>query len=108
MRLYHAVAFDEPISVSDGQGGREEGWQERHACRANFRNLRGSEVVIGARLSGVQPVVVMIRANSSAVAINTDWRMRDERSGDVYNIRSIVTSDNRLYREITAERGVAV
>jgi len=34
--------------------------------------------------------------------------MTDERTGEVYNIRSIVQTDDRLWLELTCERGVAV
>lgn len=107
-RLHESVAFDLPQNASDGQGGVEEGWSEGHACRANFRYLRGGETVLKARLEGTQPVVVHIRSCAAARLIETDWRMRDLRRGDIYNIRSIVPSDSRQHLELTVELGVAI
>ncbi|APE43410.1 hypothetical protein BOO69_08265 [Sulfitobacter alexandrii] len=106
--LIERVAFDAPTAASDGQGGMEEGWTERHACWANFKYLRGGETVQQARLSGRQPVVVTIRVCEAAQAIGRDWRMRDTRRGDIYNVNAIVQTDDRAFLEITATGGVAV
>lgn len=108
MRLDELVRFEAPTSVSDGQGGREEGWTPMHTCRARFQNLRGGEVVQAARLAGQQPVVATVRKCAAMAGLNTSWIMHDERRSHVYNITSLVPSDNRLYIEITAVRGVAV
>lgn len=108
MRMIEAVAFDAPSPQSDGQGGQEEGWTQAVSCRAHFRYLRGGETVQAARLEGRQPVVVTIRQSDAARSITPEWRMRDTRRHDVYNIRSIVPSENRLYLELTCEKGVAV
>lgn len=109
MRLSEVVAFDQPMAVSDGQGGQSEGWTENvHACKASFLYLRGGEAALQGRLEGKQPVVVTIRLNASSEAIEPHWRMRDTVRGDIYNIRSIVPTDDRHWLEMTCERGVAV
>lgn len=108
MKLFEAVAFDAPTPQADGQGGREDGWTQGHACRAQFLYLRGGETVQAARLAGRQPVVVTIRQCDAARLITPEWRMRDTRRSDVYNIRSIVPTDDRMYLELTCEKGVAV
>jgi SPP1 family predicted phage head-tail adaptor len=107
-RLQERVLFQSPAPISDGQGGQEEGWSQGFECSANFMYLRGGETVQAARLEGRQPVVVTIRQSSLSRSINPEWRMVDARRGDIYNIRSIVPSDNRLYLELTCEKGVAV
>ena len=104
--LIEAVAFDAPVSQSDGQGGAEQGWAQQYVCHAAFRYLRGGETVQQARLSGRQPVVATIRQSDAALAIGVDWRMRDVRSGTIYNIRTIVPSELRHYLELTCESGV--
>jgi head-tail adaptor len=101
--MYHAFTFDELIASPDGYGGVKTQWTERFTTRAMLMNLRGSERVISARLEGVQPVVVKIRASTAASAVNPAWRMRDARSDRVYNVRSIVLSDDRRFLEITAD-----
>lgn len=80
----------------------------RHTCRASVMYLRGGESVQAARLSGVQPAVFTVRQCFDIEGICPAWIIRDSRRGHVYNIRSVVPSDNRLFWEITAERGVAV
>ncbi|KFI24510.1 phage head-tail adapter protein [Haematobacter missouriensis] len=102
------VAFDEPIATPNGQGGQLMGWTERLHAYARIMWLRGSETVIAARLAGRQPAVVVIPSSTIARLITTEWRMRDVRSGDVFNIRTMVESDDRADIELTVEKGVAV
>lgn len=108
MNLQEFVAFDAPAVSPDGYGGEETGWAEQFNCRARFLYLRGGETVQAARLEGRQPVVVTIRRSPASDAITPAWRMRDVRRGDIYNIRSIVPTDDRKWLELTCERGVAV
>lgn len=107
MTLIELVAFDEPVEQTDDYGGVATSYAERHRCRAHFRYLRGGETVQARRLEGVQPVVVTIRQSALARTITTDWRMRDVRRGDTYNIRSAIPSDDRAWIELTCEKGVA-
>lgn len=108
MNGYESLVFDQPKIEADGYGGQETTWTTGvYACRGHFRYLRGSEPVIAARLSGVQPVVVTIRNCAASRAITPDWRMRDARRGTIYNIRTAIPSDDRLWIEITAESGVS-
>ncbi|MBX8785275.1 head-tail adaptor protein [Ochrobactrum sp. GRS2] len=120
-QMDYSVAFDAPAKIPDGHGGTETGWTaDNQAVKeyAAFRYLRGGETVLASRLQGKQPVVVTVYSNSATRQITTAWRMRDVRAGsydakgkwrgDVYNIRSIVPTNDRQFLEITAERGVAV
>ncbi len=106
------VAFDAPLEVAVGDGGREQGWAAPEVATeefARYRYLRGGEVVIGARLQGKQPVVVTVHNTPETRQVTTEWRMRDRDDGTVFNIRSgPVPTDNRLYLEFTVESGVAV
>lgn len=106
--LYEAVAFDSPAQISDGQGGYEDGWTEQFTCRAAFTYLRGGEAVMASRLEGKQPVVMRVRRSSETEAITTDWRARDTRRSEVYNVRSVIPTEDRRWLDITAESGVAV
>lgn len=105
-QLFDRMAFDAPTLAADGHGGNVSGWSEQFTCYANIMFLRGGETVQAARLQGRQPVVVTIRNNTEGQAVLPSWRMRDARSGTVYNIRSIVRSDDRMFLELTAESGV--
>lgn len=108
----YRVAFDAPTQTQDGSGGTEAGWTAvgtgSFLCWADFRYLRGGETVQAARLSGRQPAVVTIRRNSVSAAVTPAWRMRDLRSGVIYNVRSIVPTDDRARLELLCESGVAV
>lgn len=103
-----SVAFDALVGTPDGSGGTATTWEVQFTARAQFRYLRGGESIIAARLSGTQPVVVKIRSQSAARQITPEWRMRDVRRGTVYNIRTVIPSDDRQWIEITAESGVSV
>lgn len=106
--LIESVAFDAPTQTADGSGGTDAGWAEAHACRAKFRYLRGGEAVMAARLQGKQPVLVTIWNCADARAITPAYRMRDVRTGAVYNVRSIVPTDDRAELDLLCESGVAV
>lgn len=105
--LIEKVTFQSPVSVEDGYGGREDGWTDAFTARAGYTRLRGTETVMAARLEGRQPTVIKVRASADTRRVTTDWRVKDARSGEVFNIRSIIESQNRRYFDITAESGVA-
>lgn len=108
MTLDERVAFDSPTVSADGYGGSIAGWTAEFEARAAFRYLRGGETVQAARLAGRQPVVVTLRASADARRIEPDWRMRDVRSGTVYQVRTAIPSEDRRHVELTCESGVAV
>jgi SPP1 family predicted phage head-tail adaptor len=103
----YRVAFDAPVTLPDGSGGTENGWSEAFQAYAAFMFLRGGETVQAARLTGRQPVVVTIYNTAEARQVTTDWRMRDTRAGTVYNVRTVIPSDDRAHLELTCESGVA-
>lgn len=105
-KLDRLVAFDAPTSAPNGQGGTIVGWEERLKVWANFRFLRGGEVVQSARLEGRQPVVVTIAASASTKAISHEWRMRELATGVVYAIRTCPTPGRERFIELTCESGV--
>lgn len=104
--LDRRVAFDAPTSAPNGQGGTISGWAEQMKVWANFRFLRGGEVVQGARLEGRQPVVVTIRVSTAAKLITPEWRMRDVRTGTLYAIRTCPPPGRDGFIELTCESGV--
>jgi head-tail adaptor len=107
-KMDYLVVFEEPGKVDNGYGGTEQGWFNPVKADASFRFLRGGETVQASRLAGRQPAVVTVYDNSQTRAITTSWRMRDARSGTVYNVRSgPVATDDRQCLEFTVESGVA-
>lgn len=105
--MNYLAAFDRPVSLPDGSGGTENGWSEAFRTFAAFMFLRGGETVQAARLTGRQPVVVTIRNSVDAREVTSDWRMRDVRTGTVYNVRTAIPSDDRAMIELACESGVA-
>ena len=105
--LIHGVAFDSPVEAADGYGGTTLGWQEQFSCRAGFVHLRGGETVMAARLAGKHQQIVTVRSSAASRAVTTDWRVRDTRTGDIFNIRDVTPPDDRLSLDFLCEKGVA-
>lgn len=119
-RLKRKVAFDARVVTDDGAGNREGDFVQQFERQAGFTFLRGTELVIAARLEGRQPIVVRIRACSQTRQIDTGWRMRDLRdgewigsggdaywSGSIYAVRSVIPTEDRQFIDVTVESGVA-
>ncbi|KZL04545.1 Phage head-tail joining protein [Pseudovibrio axinellae] len=103
--MLEVVAFEALVSSPDGYGNKTAGYETQFEVRAHFRYLRGGESVIGARLEGIQPVVVTIWRSPDTEAIQTSWRMKDLITGTVYAVRTKVPSDDHLCFELTCESG---
>lgn len=72
--LRFRVRFDRQVSTDDPAGGTLTSWQEQFSRRADIKPMRGSEPVIAQRLTGVQPVLIIVRSDSQTRSINTSWR----------------------------------
>lgn len=117
-RLSRTVAFDRPIESPDGVGGREDGWLEEFRCSAGFTRLRGGESVMASRLEGKQPTIIRVHRSRRTDDITTDWWARVIRtgtafdddgtwSGEVFNVRSRVETEDRQFIDLMCESGVA-
>lgn len=106
--LYYSVAFEKQGSAPDGHGGTTTGWTEQFRCRAAFHHLRGTETVLAARLEGTHTQVIRVRASTQSRAVTSDWRIRDVRTGDVFNIRDVEPQTDRQYISFLCQKGVAV
>ena len=106
-KLDQRVLFQSPTKNPDGYGGREQGWKDEMTVRAGYTRLRGTEAVMAARLEGRQPTVIRVRASSETRRIGSNWRIIDQRSGEVFNVHWIIESDDRRWLDVTAESGVA-
>lgn len=106
-QLKELFAFDRRNDVADGYGNTQAEWVEQYRSPARRQMLRGGEGVIAARLQGSQPAVITIRSCVAARAITTDWRARDVRTGETYNVRTVSSSEDRSYIDLLVEKGVA-
>lgn len=82
-------------------------------CPANVRPRLGGEQVLADRLGGTNIVNVTVRQSSRTRRVDTSWCAKDERSGVIYNIRSVIDPyegrpEHSMWLEMLCERGVAV
>lgn len=106
--LVYRVAFDKKGGpASDGAGGTTRAFAEQFQCRAGFIHLRGGETVQAARLAGQHPQVISVRSSAQTRDVTTDWRIRDVRTGDVFNIRDITPGIDRQFIDFVCQKGVA-
>lgn len=106
--LNHRVTFQRRIETDDGAGNVESDWvtQFDEPCRLVVRN--GSEAVIAARLTGVQPFSMTVRYSARTAAITPAWRAVNARTGEVYNIATVANVDERgAWLEMLVTAGVA-
>lgn len=99
---------DTLASPGDEYGVSEGEWIEQFTCWTKRVPLRRGETVIASRLSGVQPYVLTIRASNQARLIKTDWRAKDARTGDYYNIRTVEQSPDRASIDLLIDGGPGV
>jgi SPP1 family predicted phage head-tail adaptor len=106
--LRHRVAFDRREDVEDEYGNTQSEFVEQFVISAKVQAKFGGESVTAARLTGQQPVTIVVRQSEQTRQIAEDWRARDTRSGTEYAIRSIVDPDDRRqWLEILTQTGAA-
>ena len=103
--LRHRVAFDKRTAVDDGHGNTISDFAEQFSCRAAFRHRGGSEAVLAARLEGRQILGVYVRSSENTRQIGADWRMRDVRTGTVYDIDAVDSVTDRQWVYLIVESG---
>lgn len=106
-QLRERFEFQERERVEDGYGNEQGPWRARFERAGRRQMLRGGEQVMASRLEGRAPAVITVRACSQTRTVTTDWRLRDVRNEDLWNIRSISPSEKRDYLDILVEKGVA-
>ena len=105
--LKERVAFEKKLSVSDGGGGTQDTWTHQFYSAAEYVHLRGGEAVMAARLEGKHMQVIKVRASINSKLVDTDWRIKDTRTDEYFNIRDREPDIDRAYIHFTCERGVA-
>jgi hypothetical protein len=110
--LSHKVAFDKRQDINpdapDDLGNVQSVFVQQFVVSAKVQAKFGGEAVTAARLTGQQPVTIVVRQSSLTNQIQPDWRARDVRSGIEYAIRSIVDPhDGGAFWEILTQTGVA-
>lgn len=72
--LRFKIRFDKQTEASDPAGGTLTTWTTQFSRRADIKPMRGSEPVLAQRLTGVQPVLIIVRYDSETKTIDTSWR----------------------------------
>ena len=115
--LYEKVAFDRRSDQTNDYGQPLSGFSEAFTRRAAFKQLRGSETALGARIEGRQPIEIVVRRDSDTEQIATNWRVRDLRRGEwansgetdwdgmIYSITAVQWSNDRRWIQVTAVTG---
>ena len=106
--LRERVSFEKPVSAPNGRGGTYASWETVFTAPAGIRYLRGSEAVVQGRLAGRNTAVVTVRRSSASQVVTPEWRLTDQKTGTLYNIRSIIPTDDGRWLELTCESGVAI
>lgn len=112
--LRYRVGFYARETVSDGYGNSQGGFAADPVfiTAANIKPRLGGEQVLAGRLTGQNLVNITVRQSTDTSAVAVDWRAKDERSGQLYNIRSIIDPDqdkpqHGRFWEMLCEKGVA-
>jgi SPP1 family predicted phage head-tail adaptor len=105
--LDHRIAFDSRTLTDDGYGNSVGEWIEQFRVYAGFTHLRGGEAVIASRLQGQHVQVIFVRASAQTREVSSDWRIRDVRTGVLYNIRDITPTEDRKWIDFLTQAGVA-
>jgi len=88
------LAFDKRGDMVDTGHGQVPGdWVEQFKTSANMRYLRGSEPVLAQRLTGDQPVVIVVHRFSKTEEVTPAWRIRNTRNGEIYSIKSQIRGE---------------
>ncbi len=108
--LRHRVGFFQRTATEDAYGNEQSGFAANpdFIVSAKVHAKFGGEAITAARLTGQQPVTIVVRQSTQTRQIMPDWQARDERSGALFNIRSIADPDDgRAWLEILTQSGVA-
>lgn len=104
------IGFYKVVAADDGYGNTTSGYgaNPEFSVAANVKPKLGGEGIQAGRLAGKNYVNITVRRSSDTALVTNDWRAKDERSGEIYNIRSIIDPDGkREWIEMLCEQGVA-
>jgi head-tail adaptor len=91
------LSFQRRSELDDGYGNVQSGdFETVFDEAAELVPLKGSEPVIAARLTGVQPYILRIPSSTAARQVTTAWRAIDKRDPTrFFNITSISNQDQK-------------
>lgn len=109
-KLRERLHFQRRAEGEDGYGNPQSGeFETVFTDAAELLPLKGSEPVIAARLTGVQPYIVRVYSNGNTRIVGPSWRAVDARNPErIFNITAAANIDqkNRMI-DFMATQGVA-
>lgn len=107
--LTERVHFQRRDEQDDGYGNPVAGdFTTQFTEPARLQPKLGSEPVLAARLTGVQPFSLVVRSSARTRTVTPAWRAVNARSGAVYNIATVANMDERnAWLEMLVTEGVA-
>jgi len=110
--LRFRVRFDKKVEQSDPGGGTVSAWSMLGTGSfirwADIRPMRGGEEIQAQRLTGTQPVIIIVRADSSIKTVDPSWRavrVTDGTDGDTYALKT--AQDMEMGNQFITFMGVA-
>lgn len=91
--LNERVTFQQREEIDDGYGGVRGEWVDKFDAPARLKPRMGSETVIASRLQGIQPYNLIVHSSQQSRLVTPAWRVKNARSGEAYNIKSIINPD---------------
>jgi head-tail joining protein len=116
---YRVGFYKRPVAADDSPASPDYGNPEgdfsstaEFITYANIRPRLGGEQILAARLTGENLVNITVRQSTQTALVQTSWRAKNETTGEVYQIKSIIDpfSDgvkHAMYFEMLCEKGVA-
>lgn len=107
--LSERVTFQKRTEQDDGYGNPVSGpFADQFTEPARLVPRMGSEPVIAARLTGLQPFTLTVRSSTRTRDITPAWRAVNARSGKTYNVKTAVNPDERnAYLDMLVVEGEA-
>jgi hypothetical protein len=112
--LRSRVGFYQLQAETDDAGNTEAGYLDEadFECAANIKPRLGGEQILASRLSGTNLVNITVRSEARTLSVNTSWKIKDVRTGVLYNIKSIIDpfehqSSHSRWIELLCEKGAA-
>lgn len=110
MRLNKRVGFFARRPKDDGRGNLRQAFAAtpNFVMDASVEPRFGGETVMAARLAGRQIYTITVRGCRDVRDVTTEWQLKNMRSQELLNIRSITNPDGQgQWFEILAETGGA-
>lgn len=112
--LRYKIGFYKRVDIDDGAGNTQGGYDSLpvFTTAGNIKPRLGGETVLAGRLTGTNLVNITVRNSANARLVDDDWIACNERTGETYNIRSIIdpnqdTAQRGRFLELLGEKGVA-